>query len=74
MPLHRDGRLRRTARLWKRPDVARNPELAGEGGRARLVVLEAEVGGRWSEETVEFLSSLACAKVRELLGAEVVTG
>ena len=27
-----------------------HPELAGEGGRARLVVL-AEVGGRWSGET-----------------------
>ena len=26
------------------------PELSGEGGRARLVVLAAEVGGRWSGE------------------------
>ena len=42
------------------------PELAGEGGRARLVVLGAEVGGRWSTETAEFLSALAWAKVREL--------
>ena len=27
------------------------PELSGEGGRARLVVLAAEVGGRWDEGT-----------------------
>ena len=26
------------------------PELSGEGERARLVVLGAEVGGRWSSE------------------------
>ena len=42
------------------------PELAGEGGRARLVVLAAEVGGRWSDETADFLCQLAWAKVREL--------
>ena len=41
------------------------PELAGEGGKTRLVVLGAEVGGRWSQETVDFLSSLAWAKVRD---------
>ena len=35
------------------------PELSGEGGRARLVVLAAEVGGRWSEETAKFLVALA---------------
>ena len=38
------------------------PELVGEGGRARLVVLAAEVGGRWSEETAHFLRSLAKAR------------
>ena len=32
------------------------PELVGEGGRARLVVFAAEVGGRWSEETLGFRS------------------
>ena len=32
------------------------PELAGEGGRARLVVLAAEVGGRWNVETAQFLA------------------
>ena len=31
------------------------PELAGESGRARLVVLATEVGGRWSSETAQFL-------------------
>ena len=31
------------------------PELSGEGGRARLVVLAAEVGGRWSDEARTFL-------------------
>ena len=73
-PLHRDGRARRgTAQQnGKALEEARRrkertyPELAGEGGRARLIVLGAEVGGRWSEETAEFLSSLAWAKVREL--------
>ena len=35
------------------------PELSGEGGRARLVVLAAEVGGRWSDEARTFLGSLA---------------
>ena len=37
-------------------------ELSGDGGRARLVVLAAEVGGRWSIETANFLVSLAKAK------------
>ena len=49
---------RRTVKLWR--------THAGEGGRARLVVLGAEVGGRWSEETAEFLSALAWAKVHDL--------
>ena len=39
------------------------PELSGEGGRARLVVLAAEVGGR-SEETAKFLAALANAKAQ----------
>ena len=34
-------------------------ELAGEGGRAKLVVLEGQVGGRWSCEAASFLTSLA---------------
>ena len=73
-PLHRDGSVRRGAaahdgaalRQARTRKERTYPELAGEGGRAGLVVLAAEVGGRWSEETVEFLSSLAWAKVREL--------
>ena len=33
-----------------------------KGGRARLVVLAAEVGGRWSKETATFLIALAKAR------------
>ena len=33
-------------------------------GRTRLVVLAGEVGGRWSEESREFLNQLAKAKAR----------
>ena len=40
------------------------PELSGSQGRARLVVLAAEVGGRWSEDARSFVSQLARAKVR----------
>ena len=45
-------------------DVARSlmakryPECSGEHGRDRLVVMGTEVGGRWSAESVTFLSSL----------------
>ena len=42
------------------------PELSGSQGRARLLVLAAEVGGRWSEEARSFVSQLARAKVRSL--------
>ena len=40
------------------------PELAGAMGRARLVVLGCEVGGRWSTEASSLLSALAEAKAR----------
>ena len=40
-----------------------HPELANPRGRARLVVLAGEVGGR-SEETREFLTLLAKAQER----------
>ena len=43
---------------------AHYPELAREGGRARLVVLAGEVGGTWSSETQDFLCALAKAKAR----------
>ena len=38
------------------------PELAGVGGRAKLVVLAAEVGGRWSQGSRQFLIPLASTK------------
>ena len=37
-------------------------ELSGEGGRARSVVLTAEVGEKWSDETAQFLQLLAKSK------------
>ena len=71
-PLHRDGTARRTAAdrdgaallQARRTKETTYPELSGEGGRARLVVLAAEVGGRWSEETAQFLRALAKASAR----------
>ena len=36
--------------LWRRAQLAKT---GGEGGRARLVVLAAEVGGRWSGEIAQ---------------------
>ena len=41
-----------------------NPELTGEHGRTRLVVLTCEVGGRWSDEACLFIAGLARAKAR----------
>ena len=41
------------------------PELAQVHGRARLVVLACEVGGRWSAESLRFLHLVAEAKVRD---------
>ena len=40
------------------------PEIVGEGSRAKLVVLAAEVGGRWSAETAQFVGALAASKAR----------
>ena len=40
------------------------PELTGRHGRARLVVLACETGGRWSSETQCFLRQAAKAKTR----------
>ena len=34
------------------------PELSGESGRAKLVVLAGEIGGRFSEEALSFLRTL----------------
>ena len=72
-PLHRDGSARARAPDHngailveaRRREERTYPELSGEGGRARLVALAAEVGGRWNEETATFLSVLAKAKALE---------
>ena len=40
-------------------------ELVRPGGRARLVVVAGEIGGRWSAETSAFVSQLAKARSRE---------
>ena len=71
-PLHRDGRARRKAatrngaalQCARRRKTITYPELSGEGGRARLVVLAAEVGGRFSEEAATFAHALAKARSR----------
>ena len=49
---------------WARRKELRFPELAGDHGRARWVVIASEVGGRWSEESRDFLRQLAKAKTR----------
>ena len=73
-PLRRDGspKPRAANHDGAALEVARRkkentfPELAGEGGRARLVVLAAEVGGRWNAETAQFLTALARARAQEV--------
>ena len=42
----------------------KDPELVGRRGRATLVVLAGEVGGRWSGETISFLNQFAKARAR----------
>ena len=58
---HRDGVALAEARTRKERTY---PEFGREGGRARLVVFAAEVGGRWSCETLTFLKLVANAKSR----------
>ena len=70
-PLRRDGTTRpnfdgTVLEVARRRKEATCPELSGEGGRARLVVLAAEVGGRWSAETAQFLTSPAKARAQEV--------
>ena len=48
----------------RRRKEATYPELSGANGRARLVVLGCEVGGRWSDECQSFLRQLSKARVR----------
>ena len=77
--LHGDGTHRRKADVEdgvalkeaRRSKEATYPELCRGDGRARLVVIAGEVGGRWSQETKDFLWSLAC-EVQVL--SEVVAG
>ena len=57
----KDGVALLEARKWK---VRTYPELVGDAARARLVVLAAEGGGRWSCETLKFLKFVANAKSR----------
>ena len=72
-PLHGDGSARRNTatsngvslQAARRAKETTYPELSGEGRRARLVVLAAEVGGRWSQETADFLNAMAKAKAEE---------
>ena len=53
----RDGAARRTKERTY-------PELTGEQGQARLVVLACETGGRWSETAQSFLRHLTRARAR----------
>ena len=58
---HVDGAILQAARRRKERHY---PELSGQQGRTRLVVVAAEMGGRWSPESVRFLVHFAKAKVR----------
>ena len=57
----RDGAALDQARRTKERTY---PELTGEHGRARLVVLACETGGRWSQESHSFLRQLAQARAQ----------
>ena len=73
-PLHSDGTHRRRADAIdgqvlgeaRKLKERTYPELCQRDGRARLVVVAGEVGGRWSHETKALLWSLACAKAASL--------
>ena len=60
-PTNVDGAGLDTARRRKETTY---PEFHGRNGRTRLVVLGAEVGGRWSDESAQFVGQLAKAKAR----------
>ena len=55
----RDGAALDQARRTKELQY---PELSGDQGRVRLVVLACLIGGRWSEEAHDFLRQLARAR------------
>ena len=62
-PLHRAvSRPGLALEQARRRKEATYPQLVGDEGRARLVVLAAETGGRWSIETAQFLRGLAKGK------------
>ena len=71
-PLRRDGVAQprsmtedeASLETTRRRKERRYPDLSGQFGRARLVVLACEFRGRWSEETRDFLQHLAKAKTR----------
>ena len=74
--LHRDGVPRRggaaksdgvALKAARTKKEATYPEFFGSRRRAHLVVMAVEVGGRWSEETRGFLSSLAISRARSEL-------
>ena len=59
------GRRRATAHLEaKRRKERTFPEPWQRHSRTRLVVLTAEIGGKWPEEAADFLTQLARAKAR----------
>ena len=72
-PLHGDGTARRHAtatsgvvlQAARRAKETTHPKHSGEGGRARLVVLAAEVGGYRSQETANFLNAMAKTRAQE---------
>ena len=58
-----------TVPLWMWRVGRRKPPTQSSrerGGRARLVVLAAEVGGRWNTETAQLLTALAKARAQEV--------
>ena len=55
---HQGSTAAAALRIARRAKARTYPELTG-AGRARLVVLGIEIGGRWSEETVTFIRRLA---------------
>ena len=71
-PVRRDGTARRQCAMTdgaamtqaRRRKERTYPELAQVHGRARLVVVACEVGGRWSREALSFVHSLSKAKAR----------
>ena len=72
-PLHADGSARRIAATSSGVVLQASTQSKGDhvlwtlwwGRRPRLLVMAAEVGGRWSQETADFLNAMAKAKAEE---------